>query len=222
MPTLRPTPVGPVRRTDIRLLCVSNVYRRVRSLAAQAGVPRSTSRRLGLLLSAAVVAAITGALPALSAGRPGATELASAAVAATHPALLPNMTPLHAKDLHIERAAGHRWLRLESGLANLGRGPMEVRSRGTPVAVPRDSVRRRKSSITTSTGRAFSSATSMSRSPGGRPGAWCSTGSTTTGTSSPRHDSGSFERVDLRSLLPARRCVCRAGCRTDGTACRSG
>ena len=43
------------------------------------------------------------------------------------PALLPNMTPLNANDVHIERTDGTRWLRFESGLANIGRGPMEVR-----------------------------------------------------------------------------------------------
>ena len=77
-----------------------------------------------------IVTAIVVVLPAIAPaeGR-GPTADQAASREPKYPALLPNMSPLVATDVHIERAGGRRWLRLESGLTNLGRGPMEVRSK---------------------------------------------------------------------------------------------
>lgn len=77
-----------------------------------------------------IVTAVVVVLPAIAPaeGR-GPTADQAASREPKYPALLPNMSPLVATDVHIERAGGRRWLRLESGLTNLGRGPMEVRSK---------------------------------------------------------------------------------------------
>lgn len=88
----------------------------------------------GAVVSAVVATALVAVLPSVPPAEgkgPAAGAPVAAARAPEHPALLPNMTPLPAKDLYITRSSGRRWLRLESGLANIGRGPMEVRSKGT-------------------------------------------------------------------------------------------
>ncbi len=43
------------------------------------------------------------------------------------PLLLPNMRTVQPTDLHIELNNGYRWLRFTAALANVGRGPIEVR-----------------------------------------------------------------------------------------------
>jgi len=45
--------------------------------------------------------------------------------------LLPDMTPLKAREMVIHLDDGHRRLRFTAGLANIGRGPMEVRPNNT-------------------------------------------------------------------------------------------
>lgn len=88
-----------------------------------------------VMTAAPVAVAVLLALTAATAGLSGTSGIVSEP--ARYPALLPNMTPLQANDLHIERSDGTRWLRLESGLANVGRGPMEVRPNDTKRC-PRD------------------------------------------------------------------------------------
>jgi hypothetical protein len=81
------------------------------------------------MLAAAGLAVLLGQVlvpvdaSALAGGRP-----ASAEPGRDRPALLkPNLVVLKAADLYIQHAGGERYLRFESGLGNIGRGPIEVR-----------------------------------------------------------------------------------------------
>ena len=62
---------------------------------------------------------------------PGATALDPAAATNAFPGrgvpLLPNLVVLRARDVHVVRDGTERKLRFESGLANIGDGPIEVR-----------------------------------------------------------------------------------------------
>jgi len=80
-------------------------------------------RRAFAVLGSAALAAVLVSYPADGQQLYGA---ASAKPARAKP-LLPDMTPLVASDVHVERGNGWRWLRFETGLANIGRGPLEVR-----------------------------------------------------------------------------------------------
>jgi hypothetical protein len=83
-------------------------------------------------------AAIAAAALALSLGSSGPAApaepssqpigVASATLTAGKPELLlANMTPLRASDIHVTGSGASRRLRFETALANIGRGPMEVR-----------------------------------------------------------------------------------------------
>lgn len=104
----------------------------------------SSSRRVGRpralrLLSAAAIGVLAvslvgaGGVSAQPVAQPGVrptatTGLGAAADARKAPRLFPDARPLAARDLSIRRNAnGNRTLRFESGLANVGRGVLEVR-----------------------------------------------------------------------------------------------
>jgi len=58
----------------------------------------------------------------------GASATGQVRAAKPKPALLePNLVVLKAEDLYIQRTGNGRFLRFESGLGNIGRGPVEVR-----------------------------------------------------------------------------------------------
>lgn len=82
---------------------------------------------LGVLLST-LLAVVLG----LPLGSPSATAAGSATAPAAQgrgkaPLLKPNLVVLKAADLYVQYAGGRRYLRFESGLGNIGRGPIEVR-----------------------------------------------------------------------------------------------
>lgn len=88
---------------------------------------RPTARRV---LAAVAACAAAGALAGSVSGPLAASAGAAAPAASAQrrpPPLLPDMTPLRASDLSVEKSAGVRRLRFEAGLANIGVGPMEVR-----------------------------------------------------------------------------------------------
>jgi Lysyl oxidase len=72
---------------------------------------------LGLATAPAAFASLASAGP----------ERGSPTVAPRPVNLLPDMTPLNPRQLSIQIDHGHRRLRFTAGLANIGRGPMEVR-----------------------------------------------------------------------------------------------
>ena len=77
---------------------------------------------VGLVATVAPLASGTGA----GSGVSGPTPVSRQSVV-----LLPDMTPLKARDMVIYLDDGHRRLRFTAGLANIGRGPMEVRPNNT-------------------------------------------------------------------------------------------
>jgi hypothetical protein len=78
-------------------------------------------KRSAQVLAASAVAVLTG----LTMVPTGASAVSPAA---PRPALLkPNLIVLPAADLYIQRTSSARYLRFESGLGNIGRGPIEVR-----------------------------------------------------------------------------------------------
>ena len=87
-----------------------------------------TSSSLAVLTVAAALSA-GGAQASLPPPvRPALEVATTAARAPGAPALLPNARALKANSLYVSTdAAGHRVLRYESGLANVGAGPLEVR-----------------------------------------------------------------------------------------------
>ncbi len=87
--------------------------------------------RFAWSLAAAACAATlvvgSGVLPA-TAGKPSAQAPAPQAVAPKPPPkLLPNLRTLQASDLRIQVTQGRRYLRFSSAIANVGKGPSEVR-----------------------------------------------------------------------------------------------
>lgn len=94
--------------------------------APSGGITGRRPAPLRLLVLAALAVLLGQALvPA------GATALADAATAEPGrdraPLLKPNLVAMKAADLSIQHAGGERYLRFESGLGNIGRGPIEVR-----------------------------------------------------------------------------------------------
>lgn len=88
------------------------------------------TRILGLAVVTAVLVsgAVAGAQTANSAASTDRATYAGGADTRPAPLLLPNARALPAAKLYIRRdGSGHRVLRFESGLANTGRGPLEVR-----------------------------------------------------------------------------------------------
>lgn len=77
----------------------------------------------GLALAMAQTLVSTGA----SAVAPPGVAASSPAPAPKAPPLLPNLVVLPASDVHVQRVGRERRLRFESGLGNIGRGPIEVR-----------------------------------------------------------------------------------------------
>ena len=75
---------------------------------------RRAGKRLKVLLA--------GGLALLLAPDPGALRAAGAA-----PPLEPNLVAMRARDVQVQRVDGGRRIRFESGLGNVGRGPIEVR-----------------------------------------------------------------------------------------------
>ena len=80
---------------------------------------------------AAAVAAAVGIVTALSlvpaAGQSSPVSAALVRAAELPPPLLPNLVVLPATDIHVQRSSAGRMLRFETGLGNIGAGPMEVR-----------------------------------------------------------------------------------------------
>jgi hypothetical protein len=74
-----------------------------------------------------VLGATIAPTPAAGVAPDGSSPSVAAAAAAGKPAaLLPDLTPLRASDLSIERVPGGRRLRFEGTLANVGQGPLEL------------------------------------------------------------------------------------------------
>lgn len=140
-----------------------------------------TFARRSEVTAAALAVVVLGA--SATGGGPAATA-GTAPEPTRAPALLPNMTPLKAKDVHIARTDGTRWLRFESGLANIGRGPVEVR----PNDAKRCPGAQRHASQIVYHGVA-----------------WCSTVGTTTGTSRLPLATHCAARPGTASSSPARR-----------------
>ena len=92
-----------------------------------------SSHRIRFLAIAAVTAvlvsgAVAGAQTANSVPSSDRAKSAGGTETRQAPLLLPNARALPAAELYIRRdGSGHRVLRFESGLANTGRGPLEVR-----------------------------------------------------------------------------------------------
>ncbi len=92
-----------------------------------------TFRSWQVLLAIPMLTVLTGSLLQTPSGRatPAPTsspESSAQAAAGQRPKpLLPDMTPLRAADLSLQRTRGERKVRFDSRLANIGRGPMEVR-----------------------------------------------------------------------------------------------
>ena len=89
-------------------------YRRIRHLVVA-----------GLALTLAYTVLPTGAV-AVGPHRAQVKQAVKQA-AAKPPPLKPNLVVLKANDVHIDRGRRARWLRFESALGNIGRGPVEVR-----------------------------------------------------------------------------------------------
>ncbi len=97
------------------------------SRAAKAGRRRDGLSRRVKLLSLIIAGLVVGATR-MSEAAPAEPEVAvPARTAPKPPALLPDLTPLRAKDMAIEMTERHRRLRFTAGLANIGRGALEVR-----------------------------------------------------------------------------------------------
>jgi hypothetical protein len=80
-----------------------------------------------MLLGGALALVLAGTLlPSTAVGDLG-TASASAAPAPKPPRLRPDLVALPARDVHVAYHAGKRKLRFESGLGNVGDGPIEVR-----------------------------------------------------------------------------------------------
>ncbi len=84
-----------------------------------------------MLLAGALL--LVGAQILTPAGATAVDPAARQAAASKAPRLKPNLAVLPAADLHIARSGSQRKLRFESGLANIGDGPIEVRPNRRPV-----------------------------------------------------------------------------------------
>jgi hypothetical protein len=83
---------------------------------------------LGAAIAAAALALSLGSrAPAAPAQSKQHGDTSRVAGAAEPELLLPNMTPLPARDIYVSGSGRSRLLRFETSLANIGRGPMEVR-----------------------------------------------------------------------------------------------
>ena len=79
--------------------------------------------------AALAVTALTISLPAgaASGSSPRDSTAPAAAAAFEAPPLLPDLRPMAASELSVQRVDGERYLRFTAALANVGRGPLEVR-----------------------------------------------------------------------------------------------
>lgn len=75
----------------------------------------------------AVLTAQTLAPPGAPASRGISAGFVPAAARSLDPPLKPNLVAMPARDIHVQRVDGERRIRFESGLGNVGRGPIEVR-----------------------------------------------------------------------------------------------
>jgi hypothetical protein len=107
------------------------------SLSSRKSVRIALAAGLAVLMSPALVQPVASAVdPAAvdpsavdpAATDPSATAIGASSVQAKKPGLLkPNLVVLKANDLYIQRTSRGRYLRFESGLGNIGPGPIEVR-----------------------------------------------------------------------------------------------
>jgi hypothetical protein len=87
---------------------------------------------VGGLVAAGLALVLAASLTSAGSAAPAGTGGSSAGVASAEPRrvdrpLLPNMTPLRASDISITGTGDRRRIRFQTALANIGRGPMELR-----------------------------------------------------------------------------------------------
>jgi hypothetical protein len=87
---------------------------------------RASTAAIAVLAAGSVGLTSAAAPQSAAVSSPGAGRLAAATAPARPPALLPDLTPLRASDLSIERVRGGREIRFEGTLANIGQGPLEL------------------------------------------------------------------------------------------------
>ncbi len=91
-------------------------------------LPTVLGLSLSVVIGTVLVSAADAAPAPQAAGAAGSSATATTAAAPAPPPLRPNARALKASHLIVTRdSGGHRVLRFESGLANVGRGPLEVR-----------------------------------------------------------------------------------------------